>query len=55
MSADKPMRGHGLMQAIARVHRVLGNKQSGLVGIIRFRTGRRARVNPGHFRAQKFR
>ena len=28
---DKPMRGHGLMQAIARVNRVWGEKPSGLV------------------------
>jgi type I restriction enzyme, R subunit len=28
---DKPMRGHGLMQAIARVNRVFGDKPGGLV------------------------
>jgi type I restriction enzyme, R subunit len=28
---DKPMRGHGLMQAIARVNRVFSNKPGGLV------------------------
>ena len=28
---DKPMRGHGLMQAIARVNRVFRNKEAGLV------------------------
>jgi len=28
---DKPMKGHGLMQAIARVNRVFGNKPGGLV------------------------
>jgi type I restriction enzyme R subunit len=28
---DKPMRGHGLMQAIARVNRVWGDKPGGLV------------------------
>jgi type I restriction enzyme R subunit len=28
---DKPMRGHNLMQAIARVNRVFGNKPGGLV------------------------
>lgn len=28
---DKPMQGHGLMQAIARVNRVFGNKPGGLV------------------------
>lgn len=28
---DKPMKGHGLMQAIARVNRVFGDKPSGLV------------------------
>jgi len=28
---DKPMRGHGLMQAIARVNRVFGQKPGGLV------------------------
>lgn len=31
MYADKPMRGHGLMQAIARVNRVFRNKPGGLV------------------------
>ena len=32
MCADKPMRGHGLMQAIARVSRVFKDKPGGLVG-----------------------
>jgi type I restriction enzyme R subunit len=31
MYVDKPMQGHGLMQAIARVNRVFGDKQGGLV------------------------
>src|SRR3989344_781512 len=31
MYVDKPMRGHGLMQAIARVHRVFKDKPGGLV------------------------
>jgi type I restriction enzyme R subunit len=31
MYIDKPMRGHGLMQAIARVNRVFREKQGGLV------------------------
>jgi type I restriction enzyme R subunit len=31
MYVDKPMRGHGLMQAIARVNRVLGEKPGGLI------------------------
>ena len=31
MYVDKPMRGHGLMQAIARVNRVFKSKQGGLV------------------------
>lgn len=31
MYADKPMQGHGLMQAIARVNRVFGTKPGGLV------------------------
>ncbi|MEX0761532.1 MAG: type I restriction endonuclease subunit R [Dehalococcoidia bacterium] len=31
MYIDKPMRGHGLMQAIARVNRVFANKPGGLV------------------------
>jgi type I restriction enzyme R subunit len=31
MYADKPMQRHGLMQAIARVNRVFGNKPGGLV------------------------
>jgi type I restriction enzyme R subunit len=29
--ADKPMRGHGLMQAIARVNRVFKDRPGGLV------------------------
>ena len=28
---DKPMKGHGLMQAIARVNRVFADKPAGLV------------------------
>src|SRR5690625_6740620 len=28
---DKPMKGHNLMQAIARVNRVFGDKQGGLI------------------------
>jgi len=31
MYIDKPMRGHGLMQAIARVNRVFRNKPAGLI------------------------
>ncbi|MGZ5498827.1 MAG: type I restriction enzyme endonuclease domain-containing protein, partial [Candidatus Aminicenantales bacterium] len=31
MYVDKPMRGHTLMQAIARVNRIFGNKPGGLV------------------------
>ena len=31
MYVDKPMKGHGLMQAIARVNRVFSNKPGGLV------------------------
>lgn len=31
MYLDKPIKGHGLMQAIARVNRVFGNKPGGLV------------------------
>ena len=31
MYLDKPMKGHGLMQAIARVNRIFGNKPGGLV------------------------
>ncbi len=31
MYVDKPMRGHGLMQAIARVKRVFKDKPGGLV------------------------
>ena len=31
MYIDKPMRGHGLMQAIARVNRVFKNKPGGLI------------------------
>ena len=28
---DKPMKGHGLMQAITRINRVFGSKPAGLV------------------------
>ena len=31
MYIDKPMKGHGLMQAIARVNRVFRDKPAGLV------------------------
>jgi type I restriction enzyme R subunit len=31
MYVDKPMRGHGLMQAIARVNRVFRDKPGGLI------------------------
>ena len=31
MYVDKPIRGHGLMQAIARVNRVFKDKPAGLV------------------------
>ena len=31
MYVDKPMRGHGLMQAIARVNRVYRDKPGGLI------------------------
>ena len=31
MYVDRPMRGHGLMQAIARVNRVFKDKPGGLV------------------------
>ena len=31
MYVDKPMRGHGLMQAIARVNRVYADKPGGLI------------------------
>ncbi len=31
MYADKPMQGHGLMQAIARVNRVFKDKPGGLI------------------------
>jgi type I restriction enzyme R subunit len=31
MYVDKPMKGHGLMQAIARVNRVFANKPAGLI------------------------
>lgn len=31
MYVDKPMKGHGLMQAITRINRVFGSKPSGLV------------------------
>src|SRR6185312_12895665 len=31
MYTDKPMRGHGLMQAIARVNRVFKDKPGGLI------------------------
>ena len=31
MYIDKPMKGHGLMQAIARVNRVYPDKEAGLI------------------------
>ena len=31
MYLDKPMKGHGLMQAIARVNRVFKDKEGGLI------------------------
>jgi type I restriction enzyme R subunit len=31
MYVDKPMQGHGLMQAIARVNRVFKDKEGGLI------------------------
>ena len=31
MYIDKPMNGHNLMQAIARVNRVFGDKEGGLI------------------------
>ena len=34
MYVDKPMRGHGLMQAIARVNRVFKDKPGGWLSII---------------------
>ncbi len=36
MYADKPMQGHGLLQAIARVNRVFRDKPGGLVVDYRF-------------------
>ena len=58
MYLDKPMRGHGLMQAIARVNRVFKDKPGGLVvdylgprGPIEIRAGglhRRWRARAGH-------
>ena len=37
MYVDKPMQGHGLMQAIARVNRVFRDKPAGLVVDYMFR------------------
>ncbi len=34
MYIDKPMKGHGLMQAIARVNRVFRDKPAGLIVLL---------------------
>ena len=44
MYVDKPMRGHGLMQAIARVNRVFRDKPGGLVGMLRENVRAKLRV-----------
>ena len=50
MYVDKPMRGHGLMQAIARVNRVFKDKPGGLVvdylGLADELQARRSRPTP---------
>ena len=47
MYVDKPMRGHGLMQAIARVNRVFRDKPGGLVvDYLGSLTSSRARSRP---------
>ena len=47
MYVDKPMRGHGLMQAIARVNRVFRDKPGGLVvDYLGLRTNSSARSRP---------
>ncbi len=46
MYVDKPMRGHGLMQAIARVNRVFRDKPGGLV-VDYLGPGRPAQESPG--------
>ena len=49
MYLDKPMRGHGLMQAIARVNRVFKDKPGGLGGgLPRPRTGAQASARDLH-------
>ena len=55
MYIDKPMRGHGLMQAIARVNRVFRDKPAGLIvdyiGIaqnLKFALGQYSRDDQGH-------
>ncbi len=50
MYLDKPMRGHGLMQAIARVNRVFRDKPGGLVGAGRWSAGSTWRARAGSSR-----
>ncbi len=62
MYIDKPMRGHGLMQAIARVNRVFRDKPAGLIvdyiGIaqnLKIRAGAILQARPGQDRHRRSR
>ena len=52
MYMDKPMRGHGLMQAIARVNRVFGDKPGGPGGRLPG-PGPRAEAGPRHVHGER--
>ena len=52
MYLDKPMRGHGLMQAIARVNRVFKDKPGGLV-VDYLGAGQRPATGAGHLHRKR--
>ena len=52
MYVDKPMRGHGLMQAIARVNRVFKDKPGGLGGGLPG-AGQRPAAGAGHLHRER--
>ena len=52
MYVDKPMRGHGLMQAIARVNRVFKDKPGGLV-VDYLGLAPRAKTRPCHVHRER--
>ena len=52
MYVDKPMRGHGLMQAIARVNRVFKDKPGGLV-VDYLGLAQDLKTGPGHLHRER--